>query len=175
LLRTFSTAFVQAVIFAAAPLCLRCLSAAELLDCVPPGSGGCNALLPKLVDWRRYNRQMSLRAVSMFTSRRMSAPPRSVRRPWQIGHTAGEISAAPQVVAVAAQLQGWIGMGYSGSMSDHFRECGEGRATVSLGRAPTAPAALVHRREPCRSRALPGDPRLLRFSRRKESNEVGDE
>jgi hypothetical protein len=127
--------------------------------------------------------RIRMRAVSMFTSRRMSAPPRSVRRPWQIGHTAGEISAAPQVVAVAAQLQGWIGMGYSGSMSDHFGtflqltggECGEGRATVSLGRAPTAPAALVHRREPCRSRALPGDPRLLRFSRRKESNEVGDE
>jgi hypothetical protein len=68
----------------------------------------------------------------------------SGRRPWQIGHSAGAISAAPQVVAVAAQLQGWIGMRYSGScqiISERFDvgECGEGRATVSLGRAPTAP------------------------------------
>src|SRR5215471_20918409 len=46
-----------------------------------------------------------MRAVSMFTSRRLSARPRSVRGPWQIGHTAGTISAAPQEVAVAAQLQ----------------------------------------------------------------------
>jgi hypothetical protein len=55
-------------------------------------------------------------------------------------------------------------------------DCGERRATVSLGRAPTARplAALVHQRKPCHSRALAGDPRLyLRFSRRKESNEVG--
>jgi len=37
------------------------LSAAELLDRVPPGSGGYNALLPKLVDWHSYNRQMSNR------------------------------------------------------------------------------------------------------------------
>src|SRR5262249_11165378 len=28
--------------------------------------------------------------------------------PWQIGHTAGAISAAPQDIAVAAQLQGWM-------------------------------------------------------------------
>src|SRR5262249_32662575 len=37
--------------------------------------------------------------------RRLSARPRSVRGPWQIGHTTGTISAAPQEVAVAAQLQ----------------------------------------------------------------------
>ena len=49
-----------------------------------------------------------MRAVSMFTSRRLSAQPRSVRGPWQIGHTAGAISAAPQEVAVAAQSQGWM-------------------------------------------------------------------
>src|SRR5215471_11893526 len=49
-----------------------------------------------------------MRAVSMFTSRRLSARPRSVHGPWQIGHTAGAISAAPQEVAVAAQLQGWM-------------------------------------------------------------------
>ena len=35
------------------------LSAAELLDRVPPGSGGRNAFLPKLVDRRSYDRQMS--------------------------------------------------------------------------------------------------------------------
>ena len=35
------------------------LSAAELFDCVPPGPGGCNAPLPKRVDWRSCNRQMS--------------------------------------------------------------------------------------------------------------------
>src|SRR5215472_16870570 len=66
--------------------------------------------------------RIRMRAVSMFTSRRMSARTRSVRRPWQIGHTAGAISAAPQEVAVAAQLQGWmLARGISGSMSDHFR------------------------------------------------------
>src|SRR6516164_10706498 len=36
------------------------------------------------------------------------AGPRSARGPWQIGHTAGAISAASQEVAVAAQLQGWM-------------------------------------------------------------------
>src|SRR6516225_9437904 len=127
--------------------------------------------------------QGRMRAVSMFTSRRLSARPRSVRGPWQIGHTAGAISAAPQEVAVAAQLQGWM---LAWGIGEHVRsfpnvsaltggDCGEGRATVSLGRAPTAPrlAALVHQRKPCRSRASAGDPRP--FSRRKESNEVGHE
>src|SRR5262249_12792464 len=52
--------------------------------------------------------RVRIRAVSMFTSRRLSARPRSIRGPWQIGHTAGAISAAPQEVAVAAQLQGWM-------------------------------------------------------------------
>src|SRR6516165_4166346 len=54
-------------------------------------------------------------------------------------------------------------------------DCGEGRATVSLSRAPTAPrlAALVHQRKPRRPRASAGDSRP--FSRRKESNEVGHE
>ena len=33
----------------------------------------------------------------------------------------------------------------------------------------------MHQRKPCHSRALPGDPRPFRFSRRKESNEVGYE
>src|SRR6516165_4232914 len=100
--------------------------------------------------------RIRMRAVSMFTSRRMSARPRSVRRPWQIGHTAGAISAAPQEVAVAAQLQGWmLARDISGACqitSEHF---------WIVGRGPTAPrlAALVHQRNPCRSRALPGDPR----------------
>ena len=124
-----------------------------------------------------------MRAVSMFTSRRLSARPRSVRGPWQIGHSAGAISAAPQEVAVAAQLQGWmLAWGIRGAcqiISEHLcidrGDCGEGRETVSLGRAPTAPrlAALVHQRKPCHSRALAGDPRP--FSRRNESNEVGYE
>src|SRR5262252_8887058 len=55
--------------------------------------------------------------------------------PWQIGHTAGAISAAPQEVAVAAQLQGWmLARGISGACqitSEHFwidgGDCGEGR------------------------------------------------
>src|SRR5215472_15419791 len=84
-------------------------------------------------------------AVSMLTSCRMSARPRSVRGPWQIGHTAGTISAAPQEIAVAAQLQGWM---LAWDIREHVKsspnisgltggECGEGCATVSLGRAPT--------------------------------------
>src|SRR5262249_708731 len=63
-------------------------------------------------------------AVSMLTSRRMSARPRSVRGPWQIGHTAGTISAAPQEIAGAAQLQSWMVAGDIGGgceiMSEHF-------------------------------------------------------
>src|SRR5262249_5505972 len=46
------------------------------------------------------------------------------RAPWQIGHTAGAISAAPQEVAVAAQLQGWmLAWGIWGArqiISEHF-------------------------------------------------------
>jgi len=67
-----------------------------------------------------------MRAVSMFTSRRLSAHlvPRVPRAPWQIGHTAGAISAAPQEVAVAAQLQGWmLAWGIWGArqiISEHF-------------------------------------------------------
>src|SRR5215470_535334 len=84
--------------------------------------------------------RIRMRAVSMFTSRRLSAQPRSVRGPWQIGHTAGAISAAPQEVAVAAQLQGWmLAWGIWGAcqiISEHFwidgGDYGEGRATVSL-------------------------------------------
>ena len=119
-------------------------------------------------------------------SRRMSARPRSVRRPWQIGHTAGAISATPQEVAVAAQLQGWM-LAWA-VFGEHLRsfpnisgltggECGEGRATVSLGRAPP-------RRVCCSGVSAAAMPfpsiggrstSLLRFSRRKESNEVGHE
>src|SRR5262249_40929506 len=104
----------------------------------------------------------------MFTSRRMSGRPRWARGPWQIGHTARTISPAPREVAVAAQLQGWmLAMAVFGEQVRSFPnisgltggECGEGRATVSLGRAPTAPAAPVHQRKPCRSRALLCDPR----------------
>jgi len=74
-------------------------------------------------------------------------------------------------------------MGYLGSsqiISEHFwideGDCGEGRAIVSLGRAPTAPrlAALMHQ-----AVQFPGiagrSTSLLRSSRRKESNEVGHE
>ena len=106
------------------------------------------------------------RAVSMFTSRRMSARPRSVRRPWQIGHTAGAISAAPQEVAVAAQLQGWmLARGISGACqitSKHFwidgGDCGEGRA-VSLVAARPRHVVLLW----CisGSRAIPGHCRAI--------------
>src|SRR5215468_12312245 len=80
----------------------------------------------------------------MFTSRRMSARPRSVCRPWQIGHTAGAISAAPQEVAVAAQLQGWmLARGISGACqitSEHFwidgGDCGEGRGVSLVAARP---------------------------------------
>ena len=108
----------------------------------------------------------AMRAVSMFTSRRMSARPRSVRRPWQIGHTAGAISAAPQEVAVAAQLQGWmLARGISGACqitSEHFwidgGDCGEGRA-VSLVAARPRRVVLLW----CisGSRAIPGHCRAI--------------
>jgi hypothetical protein len=101
----------------------------------------------------------------MFTSRRMSARPRSAReRPWQIGHTAETISAASQGVAVAAQLQGstlaWV---IRRECQIHFHafwidggECGEGRATVSVGGAPTAPRlALLLWRNIEKGRAVP--------------------
>ena len=104
------------------------------------------------------------------------------RAPWQIGHTAGAISAAPQEVAVAAQSQGWM---LAWVFGEHVRsfpnvsaltggDCGEGCATVSLCRAPTAPrlAALMHQ-----AVQFPGIAgrctSLLRSSRRKESKEVG--
>jgi len=120
--------------------------------------------------------RIRMRAVSMFTSRRMSARPRSVRRPWQIGHTAGAISAAPQEVAVAAQLQGWmLARGISGACqitSEHFwidgGDCGEGRAVSLVAARPSAEAV-----------PFPGiagrSTSLLRFLRRKESNEIGYE
>src|SRR5262249_21732120 len=77
----------------------------------------------------------------MFTSRRMSGRPRWARGPWQIGHTARTISAAPPEVAVAAQLQGWmLAMAVFGEQVRSFPnisgltggECGEGRATSRL-------------------------------------------
>src|ERR671934_482902 len=68
--------------------------------------------------------RIRMRVVSMFTSRRPSVRPRLVRGPWQIGHTAGAISAAPQEVAVAAQLQVWmLARGIRGAcqiISEHF-------------------------------------------------------
>jgi len=102
----------------------------------------------------------------MFTSRRMSARPRSVRRPWQIGHTAGAISAAPQEVAVAAQLQGWmLARGISGACqitSEHFwidgGDCGEGRADSLVAARPRRVVLLW-----CisGSRAIPGHCRAI--------------
>jgi hypothetical protein len=119
--------------------------------------------------------RIRMRAVSMFTSRRMSARPRSVRRPWQIGHTAGAISAAPQEVAVAAQLQGWmLAWGISGACqitSEYFwidgGDCGEGRAATRLSgaSAEAVPFPGIAGRSTS----------LLRFLRRKESNEIGYE
>jgi len=107
-----------------------------------------------------------------------------VRGAWQIGHTAGSISADSQEVAVAAQLQGWmLAWTVLGEQLRSFPnisglmggECGEGRATVSLGRAPTAPrlAALVHQRTVSFPSIGGRSTSLLR--RRKESNEVGHE
>jgi hypothetical protein len=92
--------------------------------------------------------------------------PRSVRRPWQIGHTAEALSAAPQEVAVAAQLQGWmLARGISGACqitSEHFwidgGDCGEGRA-VSLVAARPRRVLLLW----CisGSRAIPGHCRAI--------------
>jgi hypothetical protein len=68
--------------------------------------------------------RIRMRAVWTFTSRRPSVRPRSVRGPWQIGRTTGAIPAAPQEVAVAAQLQGWmLAWGIRGAcqiISEHF-------------------------------------------------------
>src|SRR6516164_11763550 len=72
------------------------------------------------------------------------AGPRSARGPWQIGHTAGAISAATQEVAVAAQLQGWmLARGSSGACqitAEHFwidgGDCGEGRAVSLVAARP---------------------------------------
>ena len=110
--------------------------------------------------------RIRMRAVSMFTSRRMSARPRSVRRPWQVGHTAGAISAAPQEVAVAAQLQGWmLARGISGACqitSEHFwidgGDCGEGRAASLVAARPRHVVLLW-----CisGSRAIPGHCRAI--------------
>jgi hypothetical protein len=122
------------------------------------------------------------RVVSMFNRagcRRDLVP----RAPWQIGHTAGAISALRKRSQSRRNYK--VGC-WHGVFGEHVRsfpniseltggDCGEGRATVSLSRAPTAPrlAALVHQRKPRRPRASAGDPRP--FSRRKESNEVGHE
>src|SRR5262249_10451674 len=102
-----------------------------------------------------------------FTSRRLSARLRSIGGPWQIGHTAGAISAAPQEVAVAAQLQGWmLAWGISGACqitSEHFGidggDCGEGPATVSLVAARPRRVLLLW----CisGSRAIPGHSRAI--------------
>ena len=91
--------------------------------------------------------------ISMFTS----------HGPWQIGHTAEAISAAPQEVAVAAQLRGWLVTGATAGKGAPSR------------RGPTAPR-LAAEAAPFpgiagRSTSLSS----LRFSRRKESNEVGYE
>jgi hypothetical protein len=128
--------------------------------------------------------RVRIRAVSMFTSRRLSARPRSICGPWQIGHTAGAISAAPQEVAVAAQLQGWmLAWGISGACqitSEHSwidgGDCGKGAPSPWL-RARSRRVLLLWCISGSRAnpRALPGDPRPFFASRQKESNEVGYE
>jgi hypothetical protein len=85
------------------------------------------------------------------------------------------ISAAPQEVAVAAQLQGWmLAWGISGACqitSEHFwidgGDCGEGRAAARLSgaSAEAVPFPGIAGRSTS----------LLRFLRRKESNEIGYE
>src|SRR6516162_3033675 len=90
----------------------------------------------------------------MFTSRRMSARPRSVRRPWQIGHTAGAISAAPQ--EGSQSRRNYKAGCWQGVFREHVRSlpnisgltgatAGKGARRL-LGRGLTAPrlAALVH-------------------------------
>ena len=121
-------------------------------------------------------------AVSMLTSRRMSARPFGPRLVANRAHRR-TISAAPQEVSQSRRNYKagcWHGVfgEHVRSFPDIFGLTGRLRATVSLGRAPTAPrlAALVHQRKPCHSRAIAGrSTSLLRFSRRRESNEVGYE
>src|SRR6516164_4638148 len=99
-------------------------------------------------------------------------------------HRRSNLGHSARGVAVAAQLQGWM-LAWA-VFGEHLRsfpnisgltggECGEGRATVSLGRAPP-------RRVCCSGVSAAAMPfpsiggrstSLLRFSRRKESNEVG--
>jgi hypothetical protein len=63
-LRSFSTAFIQPAIFAAAALSLRSICLLRSFWTAFPQVG--NALLPNLVDWYSYNRQLSDRHVGAF-------------------------------------------------------------------------------------------------------------
>jgi hypothetical protein len=105
---------------------------------------------------------------------------------WQIGHTAGTISAAPQDVAFAAQLQAWMLTRVFGehvrTISEHFwidggAKCGEGATTLLWSRPDRAASCCSGgsaEAVPFPSIAGRSTP-LLRFSRRKESDEVGHE
>jgi len=102
----------------------------------------------------------------MFTSRRMSARPRSVRRPWQIGHTAGAISAAPQ--EGSQSRRNYKAGCWQGVFREHVRslpnisgltgDCGEGRADSLVAARPRRVVLLW-----CisGSRAIPGHCRAI--------------
>src|SRR6516164_3672478 len=115
-------------------------------------------------------------AVSMLTSRRMSARPFGPRLVANRAHRR-TISAAPQ--EVSQSRPNYKAGCWHGVFGEHVRsfpnifgltggDCGEGRATVSLGRAPTAPrlAALVH----SGSRAVPGHRRPIHVPSQGERN-----
>ena len=134
--------------------------------------------------------RIRMRAVSMFTSRRMSARPRSVRRPWQIGHTAGAISAAPQ--EGSQSRRNYKAGCWQGVFREHVRSLPNisGLTGATAGKGAPSPWSRPDRAASCCSasccsgasaEAVPF-PRiagrstsLLRFSRRRESNEVGYE
>src|SRR6516164_9090749 len=121
----------------------------------------------------------------MFTSRRMSARPRSVRRPWQIGHTAGAISAAPQ--EGSQSRRNYKAGCWQGVFREHVRSLPNisGLTGETAGKGAPTPWSRPDRAASCCSGAsaeavpFPGIAgrftSLLRFLRRKESNEIGYE
>src|SRR5262249_2442873 len=91
--------------------------------------------------------------------RRLSARPRSVHGPWQIGHTTGQSRPPRKRAAVAAQLQdldvGMVGVrralfpctfGFNGG------ECGEGRDSLALVAPQCAASFLLNKHVHARKR-----------------------
>src|SRR6516165_8053344 len=128
-----------------------------------------------------WGRSGPLRAVSMFTSRRLSARPRSPRPLANRPHRRSNLGRSARGRSRGAITRLDVGMGYLGSsqiISEHFwidgGDCGEGRAIVSPGRAPTAPRLVALMHQAVQFPGIAGrSTSLLRSSRRKESKEVG--